>query len=120
MSKKVKTKVESEVNAVTEQEQIMEPMEGPRLLHEIVEAEHELCDKVAFNRHMIRRYKVENGITTVDPKIWKDALAAAEKLRNKYGAENLGPYDDFEWGMLSGKLSALRWVLGEYWDFLDT
>jgi hypothetical protein len=28
--------------------------------------------------------------------------------------------DDFDWGMWNGKLSALRWVLGSDWDFLDT
>jgi hypothetical protein len=26
----------------------------------------------------------------------------------------------FEWGMINGKLSALRWVLGSECDFLDT
>jgi hypothetical protein len=31
-----------------------------------------------------------------------------------------GGYDDFEWGMINGKLPALRWALGDEWDFLDT
>jgi len=26
----------------------------------------------------------------------------------------------FEWGMINGKLSALRWVMGDEWDMLDT
>lgn len=33
---------------------------------------------------------------------------------------NLGPWNDFDWGMLNGKFSALRWVLGDKWDMLDT
>ncbi len=27
---------------------------------------------------------------------------------------------DFHWGMLSGKLSTLRWVMGDEWDNLDS
>jgi hypothetical protein len=50
------------------------------------------------------------------------ALSASARARveAKYGAENLGPYTEFEWGMINGKLAALRWVTGSEWDFLDT
>ena len=65
-------------------------------------------------------YKVENGLETVDPQIWAGALKSAERVIQQYGEENLGPYSDFEWGMLNGKLSALRWVMGEDWDELYT
>ena len=42
-------------------------------------------------------------------------------MRERYGGEeNIRPENDFELGMMSGKLSALRWVLGEDWDMLDT
>jgi hypothetical protein len=62
------------------------------------------------------------GIETCDPEIWKGALRAAEKVRARYDVEGgeLGPFDEFEWGMICGKLSALRWVLGSDWDDLDT
>ncbi len=42
------------------------------------------------------------------------------RIQDTHPAGELGPYSDFEWGMLNGKLSALRWVLGEEWDSLDT
>jgi hypothetical protein len=56
---------------------------------------------------------------TVDT-VWAAALAAAKKTEEEVGIENLGPWSDFDWGMLNCKLSAVRWVLGEEWDFLDT
>lgn len=87
---------------------------------EISETIEELIEKVWYNRHQVLKYKVENGIERVHPEIWKGALTSAKKVENKFGLENLGPYDDFEWGMINGKLSALRWVLGDEWDMLDT
>jgi hypothetical protein len=48
------------------------------------------------------------------------AKTAARRVERNYGKKNLGPWDDFEWGMLNGKMSALNWVLGEEWVFLDT
>lgn len=38
----------------------------------------------------------------------------------EFGVEELGPWSDFEWGMINGKLSAIRWMLGDEWDMLDT
>lgn len=87
---------------------------------EVQLAVEEFCDKVWFQRHLYLRYRIENGIETCDGKIWEGALASAQRVREKYGEENLGPYSDFEWGMLNGKLSALRWILGDEWDMLDT
>jgi len=107
-----------------------------RTLTELTEAENLLYRQVWYNRHINLRYRVEQGITKVVPEaeysqgpyrsdqvldtVWEGALAAGEKTRQEVGIENLGPWDDFEWGMLNGKLSALRWVLGDEWDMLDS
>jgi hypothetical protein len=111
-------------------------VEEPRRLTEIVDAIDELITKVWYNRHQVRRDMVESGKTKLVEKetfpikdhrtrpiqrdIWEGALKAAAKVEKRFGLENLGPWDDFEWGMLNGKLSALRWVLGDEWDMLDT
>ena len=92
----------------------------PRTMEEIVDMANEFCDKIWFVRHLTMRYKVEHGLEAVKPEIWARALEAAEKMIRQYGEENLVPSDDFDWGMLNGKLSALRWVMGCEWDMLDT
>jgi hypothetical protein len=94
--------------------------EKPRSIDEVYLAEEECFDKIWFDRHLGLKHRVEKGLTTVDPEIWDGALAAAKKIIEKYGEENLGPYSDFEWGMINGKLSALRWMMGDEWDMLDT
>jgi hypothetical protein len=95
-------------------------IDKPRNLSEIAEAIEEFCDKIWFDRHLSLSFRVESGIETVNPDIWEGALKSAQRVIDKYGEENLGPYSDFEWGMLNGKLSALRWILGDEWDMLDT
>lgn len=114
-----------------------EYQEEPRLLSEIMEAENLLFRQVWYNRHWNRRTEIERGkikvVTEAEwkkhPKshqnmvvdtVWAGALAAAKRTEDEVGLENLGPWTDFEWGMLNGKLSALRWVTGSEWDFLDT
>ncbi|GHT67998.1 hypothetical protein FACS1894110_14580 [Spirochaetia bacterium] len=94
-------------------------MDENRSIIEILNAEGEFMEKIWYGRHQNLKYKVECEGEHVDPEIWKGARASAKKMEKKYGKNNL-VWDDFEWGMLNGKLSALRWVLGEDWDMLDT
>ena len=91
-----------------------------RSKEKILEAEEEYFDKIWYNRHLSLTREIKLGLSTVDDEIWRRALEARKRIEDKYGKENLLPHDDFEWGMMNGKLSAIRWILGSEWDFLDT
>jgi hypothetical protein len=110
----------------------------PRKLSELIEAERKLFKQVWYNRHWNLRISIEQGDhklvsqkewdkaghgawqrMTIDT-VWQQALAAAKRTEDEIGLDELGPWTDFEWGMLNGKLSAIRWVLGDEWDMLDT
>lgn len=107
---------------------------NPRTLTEILQAEDEFVTKVWYNRHQIRQEKIDEGTIkiiedidfkpetaqdTITKSIWNGAKKSARKAEKRFGKKNLS-WDDFEWGMLNGKLSALRWMLGEEWDELYT
>jgi len=92
----------------------------PRSFTELSEAQEELFDKIWYNRHQNQAHKAKQGIDGVTQKDIAVGKPAAKRIEKQYGKVNLGPYDDFEWGMLNGKLSAIRWVMGDEWDFLDT
>ena len=105
-----------------------------RSFSEILDIEKELEQKIWYNRHKVREHHIETGkiklISREDfdiktsnnniiKDIWEGALSSAKRVESIYGKENLS-FDDFEWGMINGKLSALRWVIGDEWDNLDT
>jgi hypothetical protein len=91
-----------------------------RTEEEVYSALERLVDQIWYNRHQGLKERVAKKETIVPPDIWKGALAAAKRIEKKYGEENLWHESDFEWGMLNGKVSALRWLTGDDWDMLDT
>lgn len=108
-----------------------------RALSELLEAENKLTTQIWYGRKWGIIDAVESGKEVRVPRevweaatpeerrsmivneIWEGMIAAMKSAEKQYPDE-LGPWTDFEWGMLSGKLSAIRWVLGEEWDMLDT
>lgn len=97
-------------------------IEEPRRLDEIVEAERQMFDRIWYHRSLQYESQLRDS---GDQTAVEGLLAIAGSGRRRVeetnsGTGQLGPYSDFELGMLTGKLSAIRWVLGSEWDFLDT
>ena len=88
---------------------------------EILRKYNEFWDKVWCNRHRVWHHKLERRRAQEDQEeIFGRSPEAAARIEEKYGLENLG-WDDFEWGLLSGRMSAIFWVLGAGWnESLDT
>jgi len=96
--------------------------EEPRRLDEILAAETEMFDRIWYHRSLQHDIRAQGD---GDMRGLEQHQAIAGPGRSRVEATytepgQLGPYTDFELGMLNGKMSALRWVLGSEWDFLDT
>jgi hypothetical protein len=106
---------------IEESEETQIVHEEPRTLAEILEAEQEYFDKVWYVRKLILIEKIEAGEhEPLSPDLSDRMHAAMGAVEERYGRDNVGPWDDWGWGFVNGKLSALRWVLGSEWDDLDT
>jgi len=86
-----------------------------RSLRQIRDAEAQFFNKVWYGRSALDGEMQTWGT----PKLRRHVKHLQREVEEKYGKKNL-IVDDFGWGMFNGKLSALRWVLGDEWDMLDT
>lgn len=118
------TKEGDKVEWLPDEEKLGEmwPMILRRNDNAILEAEREFFDVIWYDRKLVLLQNMKEGTETNTPEIHKGMLAAMHRVEKKYGKRKLRNYyhNDFEWGMLNGKFSALRWVMGSEWDFLDT
>ena len=89
----------------------------------IDEVRKECWEKVWWGRNVARLHQeASNRGVSIDLQMNTILQGNPSLMRivEKYGLENLG-WSEFEWGLLCGRLSALRWVGGAEWaDSLDT
>ena len=91
-----------------------------RHIKKIIKAETEYYERLWIIRHQVFKALNKSGNLETEESIYKGALEAEQMILKKYGKEDLLNVDEFDVGMISGKLSALRWVLGDPWDELWT
>jgi predicted nucleic acid-binding protein len=118
---------------VSEMKTWREKRNDSRTATEIHDAIGELMDKVGYNRMQVTLEQIEAGeLRVVEKETYprprgrgRETVSRSSvdgmkrsilRLEKQYGKRNVGPWNDFDWGMLNGKLAALRWVFGQDWD----
>ena len=87
----------------------------------ILTAADEFTDVIWYDRKLVLLQNLKGGSETITSEIKKGMFKAMRRTEHKCKKKLRNYYkNDFEWGMLNGKLSALRWVMGDDWDMLDT
>ncbi|MHB1861605.1 MAG: hypothetical protein ACYCVL_01435 [Gemmatimonadaceae bacterium] len=84
----------------------------------IINEYEEHWDKVSWDRqqkHLDISESEEAAMPDDQREMPMEIRRGVERVEKKYGIENLG-WDDFGWGLLCGRMSALAWVLGSEWD----
>ncbi len=90
-----------------------------RSVRQIIKVEDELYERLWYGRSGSVEFMRKRG----DPEnVIQQVIQAQREMEKKYGKESLmeSVRDEWSWGFLSGKVSAIRWVLGDDWDDLDS
>ena len=93
--------------------------ESLRRVPDILAVEAQLFDRLWYGR---KPADDDPRVDDFEPEIRARMLEAKRRVEEQYGAELLANdvESDWAWGFLSGKVSAIRWVLGYEWDMLDS
>jgi hypothetical protein len=86
--------------------------------NDILAAERELFEKAWWHRYQQRHQMIKNGEVTLAENqklVLEEDKKDARRIERKFGKKNL-LCDDFEFGLLMGRFSALSWVTGAEWE----
>lgn len=91
-----------------------------RTEEEIREYESEAFDRVWLVRKQNLFCNMLDGTESIRADILGQCLKAIDRVCEKYDIDFKEPVSDWDYGYWSGILAALRWVMGDEKDFLDT
>ena len=90
-----------------------------RSVRQILAAEEELGTRLWYGRkRSAKQYRAEGTPEDIIKGMLRGKRDAERRLGKKSLMANMA--SDWDWGFLSGKVSAIRWVLGDDWDMLDS